>query len=130
MRPHWWQLRTFLYKLLCFFYPNERPSDAELIAYGRELERQEQREAARKSQTEVWIQPGPYPPLAAYEPPERCTGPISRPMVIPNPHGRYFLQEHRRYMPVTSQETEHALPAVSRKEEIDYLLEELKKRIS
>ena len=82
-------LRTALYRLLNCIKPSEQPSEQELIALGREQERN---------------RPIAFIPVV-YEPPEPRTRPIMQP-----PHGRYFLQERKRFGVVSQEPTEPLAP--------------------
>ena len=82
-------LRIALLWLLDHVKPAEQPSEQELIAFGCEQERNK---------------PIAFIPVV-YEPPEPRTGPIMQP-----PHGRYFLQERKRFGVISLEPTEPLAP--------------------
>src|SRR6266702_8604738 len=95
------RVKDMLFDVLCLLRPTERPSETELIAYGKEMERRQHMKAS------VWIDPAvkpcAYPQVAAYEPPQRTTEKVQVPS---NPHGAYFLREHKRYTRLVDTETQ------------------------
>jgi hypothetical protein len=97
-------LKRWIIKLLGIFSRTEKPTEEELIAYGRQLERQE-----IQKRTYVWIDPTVrargYEQNAWNAEADRTT---EKPTIIPQPRGRYFQEQRKSF------EKTHLLPTVKR----------------
>jgi hypothetical protein len=87
------------------------PTTRQIAAAIRLGERKERNRAIRAAQCkpDVWIdkalQAQAQAQISTYEPPERTT---DKPMIFPNPHGRYFQEQRKSF------EKTHLLPTFKR----------------